>query len=600
MWRMRVGWLVMVWGLIATAACTSSDAIEPVLDGSAVVGTAAEGIAPVDDLSITIADEPSEDRIDPGLIPDLGGYGYECFGQLPFTDLFVLDDRTSLSAGEFEDLQLVAQLGEAEDWVSFPSGLRMHREPLTDAAPISMLVVPADSWQPLTCAPFWISSARSIAFQVVEEPSAGDPAVLAIENCWDPQDVEIGIRVFDGAAVLWLWSREYVDPCKVDGSVTMEVEVPPGLDRIHSGQRWPFAPPLLSAWYEYREAYPDDLEVPARPPIEVGCSTTGNPYDNTITWTGRAYDVTMTVTSSDGEFTDRSPAWGQLDVWEAEASRELWLIRQRLASFGNPADVSVAVPPNAFQEEVGGTADLTVPTGVARSYELVASRGDEVVTVDCGSGTIPTQLPIPDCTVDITNFVPRFPEGLQRAGTFLRDGEPIAVTPVFGAVVDAGALAGETYTYTFRITDRSDRGRPDRTANCGTITIPEREDLVTTLTVGAREFANRPVLPYVYFTIETDGITRDLRMEPQDQMILIVDPPDDVAEIDPFGIHQRLLEAIEQGREVTAVVDRVSGLPTEWSIDGERWELLCFSLDNRPPELRDGPCDPTFDLISTN
>lgn len=592
---MRVGWLIVACS-VAIAACSSSGDV-----ATPATSTPERSAATTpDEYEVVVDDEPAEEWIEPGLISDLGGFGYECFGQLPFTDLFVLDDRPSLSEEEFAQIEGAVELGEADDWVSFPSGLRMHREPLTDVGPISVLVVPAETVQPWSCAPFWIPHANTIAFQVVAEPSAEGVAVVSIENCRDPADVEVGLRVFDGAAVLWLWSEERIDPCKVDGSVTMEIDVPPGLDRMLSGQRWPFAPPLLSSWYEYREAFPDDLASPARPPIEVGCSTVGNPYNNTITWTGRPYDVTMRVVSRDGEFVSGSQAWGDLSILEAEASREVWLLRRRLVELGNPADVSVAISPNVVQDDVGGVSDMTALTGVPRSYELTASRGDEVVTIDCGSGTISTQLPLPDCMVDVSNFVPRFSTGLEAPGTYLRDGLPFELTPMVTGAIDAEAVPGETYTYTLVISDRSDRGRPDRIANCGTVTVPEQQDLVTTLTIGAREFGNRPMLPFAYFTVATDGDTRDFRMEPQDQMVLIVDPPSDLAEIDPLGLHRRLLAAIEEGREVTAVVDRISGLPTEWSIDGQRWELLCFEVANRPPELRDGPCDPAFDLISTN
>lgn len=592
--RMRVGWLMVPCSL-AIAACTSSGDVATPTSSAPERSTTTAGNS-----EIVVEDEPTEDWIEPGLISDLGGYGYQCFGQLPFTDLFVLDDRPSLSVEEFAQIEVDVELGEADDWVRFPSGLRMHREPLTDVAPISVLVVPAETVQPWSCAPFWMPAADTIAFQIVAEPSAEGVAVVSIENCRDPADVEVGLRVFEGAAVLWLWSEELIDSCTVDGSVTMEIDVPPGLDRILSGQRWPFAAPLLSSWYEYREAFPDDLASPARPPIEMECSTVGGLDSNLITFTGRPSDVTLRLVSGDGEFVSGSQARGEVDVWDAEITRETWLLRERLIALGNPADVSVPVPNNALRDEAGGIADDSAATGVPRSYELTASRGDEVVTINCGSGTIPTQLPLPDCTVDVSNFVPRFSSGLEAPGAYLRDGVPFELTPMVAGAIDAEAVPGETYTYTLVISDRSDRGRPDRIANCGTVTVPEQADLITTLTIGAREFGNRPMVPFAYFTIATDGVTRDFRMEPQGQLIQIVDPPSDLAEIDPLGLHQRLLAAIEEGREVTAVVDRVSGLPTEWSIDGQRWELLCFSLDNRPPELRDGPCDPAFDLISTN
>lgn len=595
-WR-RVGRWIFACCAVAIAGCTdSSEVTTPTSNEAGEIGPSTT--PDITTTGVVVFDE--EVGIDVGSISDLGGSGYECFGQLPFTDLFVIDDRPALSDGDFASLERIVELGKADDWIEFPNGVRMQREPLSGIAPQPMLVMPPHATQPTTCTPFWLTSADSIAFQVLAEPSADVAAVISIENCRDPEAVEVGLRVFENDAVLWLWSREFADSCEVDGSVTMEIDLPPGLDQILSGQRWPFGPPLLSGWYQYREAFPEGIEAPARPPIEIECSTDAQPAGNVVTWTGRPWDVTVSVVAVDGEFRSGSQAWGELDVVEAEIGRELWLLRNRLVELGNPVDLPIPVPYRLRQDEDGGVFDDSAITGVARAYVLTATRGDESITVDCGSATVRFELPPLVCTVQVNNFVPRIAPSLLGAGIFFRDGLQIDLTSTINGLIDTDVAPGETYTYTYEVTDTTGRGRPARTTKCGTVTIPEEADLVTTLTVGAREFGDRLAAPYVYFTIVTDGVERDFRMEPQNSSIVFVDPPIDMAAIDPRTLHQRLLAAIADGDDVTAVVDRVSGLPTQWSIDGQSWELSCFSIDNRPPELRDGPCDPVFDIISTN
>ncbi len=328
-------------------------------------------------------DDEIEEWIEPGVIPDLGGLGYECFGQLPFTDLFVLDERPSVTEEEFASLERIVELGEADDWISFPNGVRMHREPLSDDAPQPMAVMPPDANVPTTCTPFWLTFYDQVAFQVVSQPGRGRAPIVAIEKCREPDDIEVGVRVFDGAAVLWLWSKESGEACEVDGSATMEIEVPPGVDRVLSGQRWPFGPPVLSSWYHYRQAFPDQLESAAWAPVGIECRSVWGPTNTLITWSGRTADVSMFVDSDDGQFSNRSVAFREPDISEVEATRDHALLSAWLTEVGNPADLAFPSPFGVLVGEGGGLFDESPDGRQGRTYTLTATRGDQSFVVAC-------------------------------------------------------------------------------------------------------------------------------------------------------------------------------------------------------------------------
>lgn len=371
----------------AIAGCTSAGDERATVESPQPTSAASTTVAPTTDVpASTVAENPDE-SVEPGVIPDLGGLGYECFGQLPFTDLFVLDDRPSLTSEEFASLEGEVELGDADDWISFPNGIRMHREPLTDSAPRAMAVVPPGASLPTTCHPQWLTFYDQVAFQVVAQPAPDQLPVIAIEKCRQPTEIEVGVRVFDDAAVLWLWTREPGEVCEVDGSVTMEVDVPPGLDQVLSGQRWPFGPPLLASWFHYRSAFPGGLDSVGFAPTGIECWSVWNPTNTLITWSGRTADVSIFVDSDDGEFSSQSLAFQEPDPADVEASRAHNALTSWLDELGNPSDLEIAPPVGMLVGGGGGLVDESATGRDGRTYSITAVRGGEDATVSCTPGS---------------------------------------------------------------------------------------------------------------------------------------------------------------------------------------------------------------------
>lgn len=129
-----------------------------------------------------------------------------------------------------------------------------------------------------------------------------------------------------------------------------------------------------------------------------------------------------------------------------------------------------------------------------------------------------------------------------------------------------------------------------------------------TITQAQGRFAESAVLPYVYMTVAPicPGCSGevDLQLSPEGQARVFVPPlaeqtdPSQAGLVDPFVIHRLLLDAEAAGKDVTYSFDPVTGVPVEWTIDGEGARILCLEVDTAPPDLRvtDG-CSTDRDLI---
>ena len=104
---------------------------------------------------------------------------------------------------------------------------------------------------------------------------------------------------------------------------------------------------------------------------------------------------------------------------------------------------------------------------------------------------------------------------------------------------------------------------------------------------------------HYYLTLLTPAGDRiEAAMAWEGEGYAFVAPDSPPAGADPHTIHQRLIEAIEAGRDVTFVIDRWVGVVTSWSIDGDPgFDTVCLNWDTAPLELRDIACNPAVDLI---
>ncbi len=70
--------------------------------------------------------------------------------------------------------------------------------------------------------------------------------------------------------------------------------------------------------------------------------------------------------------------------------------------------------------------------------------------------------------------------------------------------------------------------------------------------------------------------------------------------VNPFLLHDTLMAAIAAGSDVSYTLDPTSGVPIEWTIDGEGARIECFEVDTAPPDLRaSDSCSTDLDLIGS-
>ncbi len=128
-------------------------------------------------------------------------------------------------------------------------------------------------------------------------------------------------------------------------------------------------------------------------------------------------------------------------------------------------------------------------------------------------------------------------------------------------------------------------------------------------------FQSRAVSPYGYMRVvgicpTCDGRPVELILQPSSVtgVSLDFDPPltsqggSDLAAvmINPFILHDSLIAAEAEGRDVSYSLDPTSGIPVEWTIDGEGARIECFEVDTAPPDLRaNDSCSVDLDLIGS-
>ena len=130
------------------------------------------------------------------------------------------------------------------------------------------------------------------------------------------------------------------------------------------------------------------------------------------------------------------------------------------------------------------------------------------------------------------------------------------------------------------------------------VVVPEVSSAADELVAGRELFRQVALGPHVYITATIDGgAPQHLYLKYRADGTRSFDPPLDADFLNPFSVHDELLAAIEDERDVAYLLDAASGLPSEWSIDGATRTLSCLQVDTAPPDLRDIACDPAYDLI---
>lgn len=249
---------------------------------------------------------------------------------------------------------------------------------------------------------------------------------------------------------------------------------------------------------------------------------------------------------------------------------------------------------------------LGAPLGVPRTYEMHLSGADGATrTLPCGAAAIPAELPVPVCRLSLFAGHPQielddgqgttyFPDLL----TIRRDGEPITLGNQWGPPIDVTAAPGSVHHYEVEVRDRM-LGRPPVSTDCGSITAALPADDTAVVAAGAEVFKRVVLAPYLYATAEVDGRPVDLVLQSAGAAGFVFAPghPAD-PELDPYTVHDRLLEAIAAGRAVTFELDPATGLPLTWTVDGVTRGYRCVNIDTQPPDMRPTTtCDQAYDLL---
>ncbi len=388
--------------------------------------------------------------------------------------------------------------------------------------------------------PFACIATRAGSFdlrQVAFEPV--DEGV-AIESCVDPASVVVDRRDVDDVEVVSLFTDSFdapPDSCVVDGSVTISSDDLGGAVDAETRTSFTWPFPIAEPAVWHRLGF-----------VSSPSSLDGSGIDATALGT-----VECAANSLATEvFVEWSAVEPGFDVTVVAEGQDLFQV-EFVSLDGSPTLTKAG---QDYVAEAGGSIDQPVATGFVngfsdyaapvdpRAYSLrVDGGGADAVEVACGEAGISGQAPA----------------------------QP-------GTTVPAAPIGG-------------DLGRAEEV------------------------FENAAVSPFAYLRIVAicPGCPSgpiDLQMSPSSGggVSHLFDPPLSQqagspatgAIVNPFEIHQVLQAAEDAGQDVSYTLDPLSGLPTQWTIDGVGGQILCFEVDTAPPDLRPGQvCETGRDLMSS-
>lgn len=283
---------------------------------------------------------------------------------------------------------------------------------------------------------------------------------------------------------------------------------------------------------------------------------------------------------------------------------------ERMASRGpGPGPLATAgtlpTEPATPQGAFGDLGALGLPPGTVRTYKLHLTTPSGERTVSCGSAAIPAQLPVPPCTLSLFAGHPQIelahdpgdPPYSPDVLTIRRDGEVITLGNQWGPPFDVTAEPGSTHHYEVEIRDRS-QSRPPVPVDCGSITAATPASDADILRAGAEVFDRVILATNLYATGELDGRPVELVLESTGSGFEFAPGHPANESLNPYTVHQQLLDAIEAGRAVTFEIDPPTGLPRRWTIDGVVRAYTCVNTDSQPPDLRPTTrCDEAADRL---
>ena len=322
------------------------------------------------------------------------------------------------------------------------------------------------------------------------------------------------------------------------------------------------------------------------------CSADGDWNTVTITWWGPTVAGEIEIIR-DGELIHA------LD--QAEGPREApstldWAMNERLLELGNQGPWT-----GVLRADSGVFTDFSTAVDEPLAYQLVLHTGDDQFTAECGAASLTSEIASPTCVVGEDNgyptFVARYDQGAvgPDANGLLRDGEPLEVDLLSAEIVDTTGEPGRSYDYDLTILLRE--ADEPVIVPCGPVQRAAPEIGSDELAQARDRLVDLMNRPYLYMTFTVDGVEHDGFGGPAADGFVADPPLLDGALFDLATIHDELAAGLASGDQVAYELDPFSGIPTAFFIDGREWTIQCVEYDTAPPELREGPCQESNNLV---
>ncbi len=385
--------------------------------------------------------------------------------------------------------------------------------------------------------------------------------------------------------------------CSLAGTTGLDVvsiEVPPaeGSLTVVDGGFWPWEPPvgpIEATGIPLSQSSPSCESQFNAPGMNVTWLGVPGATNGQIMFDGVAVEGLSFVASATGPGSELNNA----------------MERQIAVLFGDDPDEVVA-----SRSGSGALGTFGDTFSQATQVSIVLNQFGQSVTIECGQ----IDPPVLSCSMVLLGGVPaamisdQYGDRGAPIGTFYRDGEPVTLKGFEG--VDSSASPGASYHYTAKLGfNAADAEEID----CGTIEVPETVAGAGELLQAEAVYHAIGLGPYEYVTFEMicDGCPNNVWDGAGEHATFggeadweIVDREGQLAASEiplavyPDTVHQVLIDAIAAGSGVEYVMDRASGIPIEWTIDGVGIRYLCVNFETRPPDLMpDGRCQSEFNIL---
>ena len=501
--------------------------------------------------------------------------------------------------GEFE-----AESGPPTDWYALGPDLLLAADPL-DLVETTFLVAPFNPEYPfvdfaacrLTRSNPTGGTLRSPVWQAVQPTvSGGEQIEILVPDCGTelPGHLEIASEVVGAQLVVTVRDPRTCDPGARTDKVAVVIDVPltEGTVTVVDGAYWPWTAPIAATpptGVPLSQSFPSCTSQFAAPGLSVIWSGVPGATTGQIMFDGVPAEGLSFSAASSGVGTELDNAMN----------------RRVMILFGEDPDEFATA--GSGSGALGTFGDDFSETTLA---SITLTQFGESMTIECEQ----IAPPVLSCLMVLTAGIPAAVIGDQYGepgapiGTFYRDGE--AVTLQGFEALDPGASPGGTYHYTVRL-GMNPAGVEEM--DCGTIEVPTAVTGTEELTQARTIYQSIGIGPYEYVSFElicdgcpnsvwdgagehaTFGGEADWEIVDREGQLAVTEIP---LAVYPDIVHRVLIDAIALGADVEYTIDRASGVPVQWTIDGVGIRYLCVNFDTRLPDMMpNGRCQEKYNAL---